>query len=126
MRRRMSSKRCRWERGSPSSGTVASRTGARPMRSTSSLGIFVGEEIAVMRDGRVAQQGTPDELYERPADLYVASKIGSPHMNTIDVNVRGDGVSLDTPFGVLPTPAVAGGLTAGESLILGIRPWDLR
>ena len=50
--------------------------------------LSMGEEIAVMRDGRVVQQGTPDDLYERPADLYVASKIGSPHMNTIDVKVR--------------------------------------
>jgi multiple sugar transport system ATP-binding protein len=88
--------------------------------------LSMGEEIAVMRDGRVVQQGTPDDLYERPADLYVASKIGSPHMNTIDVEVRGDGVSLDTPFGVLAAPAVAGGLSAGEPLILGLRPWDLR
>jgi multiple sugar transport system ATP-binding protein len=47
-------------------------------------------------------------------------------MNTIDVEVRGDGASLDTPFGVLPVPAVAGGLSAGEPLVLGVRPWDLR
>ena len=88
--------------------------------------LSMGEEIAVMRDGCVVQQGTPDDLYERPVDLYVASKIGSPHMNTIDVKVRGDGASLDTPFGVLPVASVAGGLSAGEPLVLGIRPWDLR
>ena len=88
--------------------------------------LSMGQEIAVLRDGRVVQRGTPDDLYERPADLYVASKIGSPHMNTIDVKVRGDGISLDTPFGVLPAPSVAGGLSAGEPLVLGVRPWDLR
>ena len=88
--------------------------------------LSMGEEIAVMRDGRVVQQGTPDDLYERPTDLYVASKIGSPHMNTIDVEVGGDGVSLDTPFGILAAPAVDGGLSPGESLVLGVRPWDLR
>lgn len=88
--------------------------------------LSMGEEIAVMRDGRVVQQGSPDVLYERPVNLYVASKIGSPHMNTIDVNVGGNGVSLDTPFGVLPAPLVAGGLRAGEPLVLGVRPWDLR
>ena len=88
--------------------------------------LSMGEEIAVMRDGRVVQQGTPDDLYERPADLYVASKIGSPHMNMIEVRVRGDGVSLDTPFGVLPAPLIASGLSAGEPLVLGVRPWDLR
>jgi multiple sugar transport system ATP-binding protein len=88
--------------------------------------LSMGEEIAVMRDGGVVQQGTPDDLYERPADLYVASKIGSPHMNTIDVKVGGDGASLDTPFGELPAPMGAGGLSAGEPLVLGVRPWDLR
>jgi multiple sugar transport system ATP-binding protein len=88
--------------------------------------LSMGDEIAVMRDGRLVQQGTPDDLYERPVDLYVASKIGSPHMNTIDVKVCGDGASLDTPFGVLPAPSVAGGLSAGEPLLLGVRPWDLQ
>jgi multiple sugar transport system ATP-binding protein len=88
--------------------------------------LSMGEEIAVMRDGRVVQQGTPDDLYERPVDLYVASKIGSPHMNTIDVKVRRDGASLETPFGILPAPSVAGGLSAGEPLVLGVRPSDLR
>ena len=37
--------------------------------------LSMGEEIAVMRDGRVVQIGTPDELYDHPNDLYVASKI---------------------------------------------------
>ena len=45
--------------------------------------LSMGEEIAVMRDGAVVQVGTPDELYEAPRDLYVAGKIGSPHMNMI-------------------------------------------
>ncbi len=45
--------------------------------------LSMGEEIAVMRDGAVVQRGTPDELYQSPAILYVAGKIGSPHMNFI-------------------------------------------
>ena len=40
--------------------------------------LSMGEEIAVMRNGAVVQQGTPDELYENPADLYVASIEYSP------------------------------------------------
>jgi ABC-type sugar transport system ATPase subunit len=86
----------------------------------------MGDEIAVMRAGRIVQRGAPDDLYDGPVDLYVASKIGSPQINTIEVNVRGDGASLDTPFGILPAPLVAGGLSAGEPFILGVRPADLR
>jgi len=86
----------------------------------------MGDEIAVMRAGRIVQRGTPDDLYERPVDLYVASKIGAPQINMIEVNVRGDGASLDTPFGIMPAPLVDGGLSAGEPLVLGVRPADLR
>ena len=88
--------------------------------------LSMGDEIAVMRDGRVVQQGTPDALYESPADLYVATKIGSPHMNTLEVKVADDGASLIAAFGRLPAPAVRGGLSAGEPLVLGVRPSDLR
>ena len=88
--------------------------------------LSMGEEIAVMRDGRVVQQGTPDELYESPADLYVATKIGSPHMNTLDVTVANDGAGLVAAFGRLPAPSVRGGLTGGEPLVLGVRPSDIR
>jgi len=88
--------------------------------------LSMGEEIAVMRDGRVVQQGSPDDLYERPANLYVASKIGSPHLNTLDVTVADDGSMLETPFGRLPRPSTVDGLVAGEPLVLGVRPADLR
>jgi len=87
--------------------------------------LSMGEEIAVMREGRVVQQGTPDDLYERPADLYVATKVGSPHMNTLEVTVARDTAHLETPFGTVPAPPV-NGLTAGERLVLGVRPADLR
>jgi multiple sugar transport system ATP-binding protein len=88
--------------------------------------LSMGEEIAVMREGRVVQQGTPDDLYERPIDFYVASKIGSPHMNAIDVTVAQDSCRLETPFGLLAPPPMAARLNAGEPLVLGIRPADLR
>lgn len=88
--------------------------------------LSMGEEIAVMRDGRVVQQGTPDELYEQPSDLYVAGKIGSPHMNFIDVKAAESGERLDTPFGPVEPPPMARALEPGEPLVLGIRPADLR
>jgi multiple sugar transport system ATP-binding protein len=88
--------------------------------------LSMGEEIAVMREGRVVQQGTPDDLYDRPADFYVASKIGSPHMNALEVKVAQDSQSLETPFGLLAPPRLADALTPGEPLVLGVRPADLR
>jgi multiple sugar transport system ATP-binding protein len=87
--------------------------------------LSMGEEIAVMRDGAVVQRGTPDELYESPANLYVATKIGSPHMNLINATERGDATSFDTPFGIVG----AGGRAMANptsTRILGIRPNDIR
>ena len=87
--------------------------------------LSMGEEIAVMRDGTVVQIGTPDELYDRPADLYVAAKLGSPHMNLIDVALGTDG-RLETPFGPVDMPAGAAGVSRGDRVVLGVRPADIR
>jgi multiple sugar transport system ATP-binding protein len=88
--------------------------------------LSMGEEIAVLRDGSVVQQGTPDELYETPADLYVATKIGSPHMNLISVSANRSATALETPFGPIEIPAGHIKLGAGERMIMGVRPADLR
>lgn len=88
--------------------------------------LSMGEEIAVLRAGRAVQQGSPDDLYERPVDRYVASKIGSPPMNIFDVRVGGDGASLETPYGRLGPARLAERLAAGEPLSLGVRPSDVR
>jgi multiple sugar transport system ATP-binding protein len=88
--------------------------------------LSMGEEIAVLRAGRTVQQGSPDDLYERPVDRYVASKIGSPHMNIFDVRVGGDGASIETAYGRLSPARLAELVTAGEPLSLGVRPSDIR
>ena len=88
--------------------------------------LSMGEEIAVMRDGAVVQRGTPDELYESPADTYVAGKIGSPHMNIIKAVIGKDGSSLETPLGKFSPPRKLGSATAGEQALMGIRPSDIR
>jgi multiple sugar transport system ATP-binding protein len=88
--------------------------------------LSMGEEIAVMRDGAVVQRGTPDELYERPIDTYVAGKVGSPHMNMIRATLNQDMASFDTPLGRLrPARKLVSG-NAGEAALIGIRPNDLR
>jgi multiple sugar transport system ATP-binding protein len=86
--------------------------------------LSMGEEIAVMRDGAVVQQGTPDELYEKPADLYVASKIGSPNMNLIDATVAEGSGTLKTVLGEFKLARKLKA-NAGEKVVMGVRPADL-
>lgn len=88
--------------------------------------LSMGEEIAVLRDGAVVQIGTPDELYETPCDLYVAAKIGSPHMNMIKGSLSCDGARLESPLGILPLVRRFQAAAPGEAAIVGIRPNDIR
>ena len=80
----------------------------------------LASRIAVMRQGEIVQLGTPEEVYEDPADLFVATFIGSPPMNLLRGRL-GDGV-LEHPRGRIA------GLPSrhhGE-VVLGIRPDRLR
>ena len=86
--------------------------------------LSMGEDIAVMENGGVVQQGTPDDLYDTPKNLYVAAKIGSPHMNLLDVSVNESGKTLQTPFGDIV--AKHSGVSGGEAVVMGIRPTDIR
>jgi multiple sugar transport system ATP-binding protein len=88
--------------------------------------LSMGEEIAVLRDGAVVQIGTPDELYEEPCDLYVAGKIGSPHMNMIKGKLTHDGAAFESAVGPLPLARRPNMAEAGEAAVVGIRPSDIR
>jgi ABC-type sugar transport system ATPase subunit len=78
----------------------------------------MGDRIAVMRDGRLEQVGTPDEIYNRPQTLFVASFVGSPPMNLIEGEVS-NGRFRSGPL-TLSVEAAPG------SAVLGVRPQDLR
>jgi multiple sugar transport system ATP-binding protein len=84
----------------------------------------LGDRVAVMRAGVIQQVGTPEELYERPRNLFVAGFIGSPAMNFLPGTLE-DG-HLHTALGdvALPTEVQAKVQRAGggPDLILGIRP----
>jgi multiple sugar transport system ATP-binding protein len=88
--------------------------------------LSMGEEIAVMRDGGVVQLGTPDELYDAPANTYVAGKIGSPHMNMIKATVSKDAKSFDTPLGRMAPKSPRKSANPGEAALIGVRPSDIR
>ncbi len=78
----------------------------------------LGDRVAVMRAGLLQQVGSPTDLYETPANLFVAGFIGSPAMNFMPGDVQGGKVSL--PFGQVPLPESASG--ASGRVIAGLRP----
>jgi len=64
----------------------------------------MGDRIAIMYDGVLQQVGTPDDIYDHPANLFVAGFIGSPTMNFVPVTVK-DGTATASGFDVaLPKP----------------------
>jgi multiple sugar transport system ATP-binding protein len=83
----------------------------------------LGQRVAVLRDGVLQQVDTPQELYRRPVNLFVAAFIGSPPMNLVEAEVRGDRVR----FGGWDLPAGPTDLRSfdGKRVILGLRPSDI-
>ncbi len=84
----------------------------------------LGHRLMVLNEGRVEQLGTPIELYERPASIFVAGFIGSPAMNFMDAKVGSDSRSIDLPGGER-LPLNGTGAEAGRPVTLGIRPEHL-
>ncbi|MBP2315936.1 sn-glycerol-3-phosphate import ATP-binding protein UgpC [Azospirillum soli] len=82
----------------------------------------LADRILVMNHGVAEQVGTPLEVYQRPASLFVAGFIGSPPMNVLDAHVEADGRTLALPCGAaLPLPHPQPALN-GREVKLGIRP----
>jgi multiple sugar transport system ATP-binding protein len=80
----------------------------------------LGERVAVMRDGHLQQVASPQTLYRRPANLFVAAFIGSPAMNLVEAQLD-DGAVV---FGGYRIPLASGRRPEGrqETVVLGIRP----
>ena len=81
----------------------------------------MADKIVVMRDGVVEQTGSPLELYDYPANQFVAGFIGSPAMNFLPGTVSDGGVELDGGL-VLPLPQNARGTSNGQKVVYGSRP----
>ena len=82
----------------------------------------MGDRVAVLKDGHLQQVDTPQNLYDSPANVFVAAFIGSPSMNLYQGEFSGDtvtigGQSLTVPEGSRPA--------ASGPVIVGIRPEDL-
>jgi multiple sugar transport system ATP-binding protein len=85
----------------------------------------LGDRVVVMKDGVVQQEGAPLTLYQRPANRFVASFIGSPAMNFVDVDISGDGFWAEAQGLRLQVPQRMRSL-GGQRLTLGVRPEALR
>jgi multiple sugar transport system ATP-binding protein len=76
-----------------------------------------------MRNGQIEQLGTPEEIYNRPATLYVATFVGAPPMNLLDVVVTANGLLVAGSDAVIPLPPdMLAGLPRDRDVKLGIRP----
>ena len=92
----------------------------------------LGTRIVVMKDGVVQQVDTPQNLYEKPANLFVAGFMGSPQMNFLDavVEVNGEDANLLVAGSSIPLPPakakklIEGGYD-GKTVTFGIRPEDV-
>jgi multiple sugar transport system ATP-binding protein len=84
----------------------------------------LGERVAVLKDGILQQVDTPHNLYNHPANLFVAAFIGSPPMNLVEAHIA-DGKVAFADFELPLSSAHNLGGYEGRSVILGIRPSDL-
>jgi multiple sugar transport system ATP-binding protein len=83
----------------------------------------MANRIVVMRDGVIQQVGTTDEVYQHPANTFVAVFVGSPPMNLIAGNVKADGgrYRFEGPIS-LPLAGLSGGELTDDRVTVGIRP----
>ena len=92
----------------------------------------LGTRIVVMKDGVIQQVDSPQNLYDRPCNKFVAGFIGAPQMNMIDADVKEDGADVTLTFGghTITLPAEKAKVVkekgyVGKTVTIGIRPEDL-
>lgn len=87
----------------------------------------LGDQVIVMREGEIHQIGTPEQIYEKPADTFVAKFIGSPEMNLYKGELirHGDHLSFKIPDFSVDLTDVPKDLITGQ-IELGFRPEDIR
>jgi ABC-type sugar transport system ATPase subunit len=85
--------------------------------------LTLGDRVAVLEGGVLQQVGSPDDVYRRPANRFVARFIGSPSMNVVPAEIEGSALRAG-PFLVEAPEAAAH--AAGRAVELGIRPEHVR
>jgi multiple sugar transport system ATP-binding protein len=83
----------------------------------------MSSKIAVLHDARIQQIGAPDEIYNRPNNVFVANFVGSPRINILHPTVEADGVIA---IGKQKLPLPGRHLREGTEILVGVRPEDVR
>ncbi len=83
----------------------------------------MGDRVAVLKDGLLQQVATPREMYDRPANLFVAGFIGSPAMNLVEVPIIDGGVKFGNSVVPVERDALAAAADRGDRTVtVGVRP----
>jgi len=89
----------------------------------------LADRIVVLKEQKIQQIGSPDEIYRRPSNLFVAGFVGSPQMNFMTGRLEGDGNSPAFVSGQRRLPlagyAFTGKAAPGQEVVLGVRPEHL-
>ena len=85
--------------------------------------LTMGDRIAVLQAGVLQQVGSPRDLYERPANVFVAGFIGSPAMNLFDADIVDGGLQFGSAVAAVERETLAG--TSAKKATIGVRPEDL-
>jgi ABC-type sugar transport system ATPase subunit len=86
--------------------------------------LALGDRIAVLREGRLVQIGTPEQIWRQPADTFVARALGQPEINLLDGVVDDGRIRLGNGSFDVPVPADAN-VQRGDRVQVGLRPCDL-
>ncbi|SDE11356.1 carbohydrate ABC transporter ATP-binding protein, CUT1 family (TC 3.A.1.1.-) [Salipiger thiooxidans] len=82
----------------------------------------IADRIVLMRDGRIEQMGSPDEIFERPATRFVADFIGTPAMNFLHATMQDGHVARAGNIALRLSPTDFPRLRPGQNVELGLRP----
>lgn len=85
----------------------------------------LADRIVLLRDGRIEQTGSPRELYERPANIFVAQFLGTPRMNIVAATATENSRAALVDGRDIALPPLAAPLAPGTPLSIGIRPDDI-
>ena len=83
--------------------------------------LTMSDRIGVLREGRIVQVGTPNDIYDRPADTFVAQLVGTPRINLLPARRENGTVYVTNSTLQLPAPK-----TTDAAFLVGIRPEDIK